>query len=68
MKFSIKDFFSKCEQVRSFLRIWSHLLKKSSVENFIFYVVLFKQIQTYSVMLVITLSLLMILKHNIIIE
>ena len=31
MKFSIKGFFSK-----SFLRIWSHLLKKSSIENFIF--------------------------------
>ena len=29
MKFSIKDFFSKCNQIRSFLRIWSHLLKKS---------------------------------------
>ena len=28
MKFSIKDFFSKCDQIRSFLRIWSHLLKK----------------------------------------
>ena len=28
MKFSIKDFFSKYDQVRSFLRIWSHLLKK----------------------------------------
>ena len=36
MKFSIKDFFSKCDQIRSFLRIWSHLLKKSSIENFIF--------------------------------
>ena len=36
MKFSIKDFFSKCDQIRSFLRIWSHLLKKSSMENFIF--------------------------------
>ena len=24
-KFCIKDFFSKCDQVRSFLRIWSHL-------------------------------------------
>ena len=34
MKFSIKDFFSKLNQVRSFLRIWSHLLKKSSMENF----------------------------------
>ena len=29
MKFSIKDFFSKCDQIRSFLRIWSHLLKES---------------------------------------
>ena len=29
MKFSIKDFFSKCDQIRSFLQIWSHLLKKS---------------------------------------
>ena len=35
MKFSIKDFFSKCDQIRSFLRIWSHLLKKSLMENFI---------------------------------
>ena len=23
-KFSIKDFFSKCDQILSFLRIWSH--------------------------------------------
>ena len=29
LKFSIKDFFSKCDQIRSFLRIWSHLLRKS---------------------------------------
>ena len=35
MKFSIKDFFSKCEQIRSCLRIWSHLPKKSLMENFI---------------------------------
>ena len=27
MKFSIKDFFSKCDQIRSFLWIWLHLLK-----------------------------------------
>ena len=33
---SIKNFFSKCDQIRRKLRIWSHLLKKSSVENFIF--------------------------------
>ena len=36
MKFSIKDFFRKCHQIRSFLRIWLHLLKKSLMENFIF--------------------------------
>ena len=39
MKFSIKDFFSKCDQTRSKLRIWSHLLKKYLMENFIFYAV-----------------------------
>ena len=37
MKFSIKDFFSKCDQIRSFLRIQSHLLKKSLMENFVFF-------------------------------
>ena len=36
MKFSVEDFFGKCDQIRSFLRIWSHLLKKSFMENFIF--------------------------------
>ena len=36
MKFSIKGFFSKCDQIRRKLRIWSHLLKKSLMENFIF--------------------------------
>ena len=36
MKFSIKDFFSKCDQIRRKLRIWSHLLKKSLIENFMF--------------------------------
>ena len=40
MKFSIKDFFSKCDQICSFLRIWSHLPKKSFMENFIFCAVL----------------------------
>ena len=41
MKFSIKDFFSKCDQIRSYLWIWSHLLKKSLMENFIFCAVMF---------------------------
>ena len=35
-EFSIKDFFSKCDQVRRFLQIWSHLLKKSLMENSFF--------------------------------
>ena len=34
--FSIKDFFSQCDQIRRKLQIWSHLLKKSLMENFIF--------------------------------
>ena len=39
-KFFIKDFFSKCDQIHKihrFLRIWSHLLKKSFMENFLFW-------------------------------
>ena len=39
-KISIKDFFSRCDQTRSFLRIWPDLLKKSLMENFISCVVL----------------------------
>ena len=37
MKFSIKECFTKCEQIRSFLQIWSHLLKKLLMGNFIFF-------------------------------
>ena len=38
MKFSIKDFLSTYDhdQISSFLRIWSNLLKKSLTEKFIF--------------------------------
>ena len=36
MKLSIRDFFSKCDQIRRNLRIWSHLLKKSSMETSFF--------------------------------
>ena len=36
MKFSIKTFFSKCDQIRRQIRIWLHLLKKSLMKNFIF--------------------------------
>ena len=41
MKSSIKDFFCKY-QVRSFLWIWSHLLEKSLMEDFIFCVAEYK--------------------------
>ena len=40
MKFFIEDFFSKCDQIRRKLRIWSHLLKKCLMKNFIFCAVL----------------------------
>ena len=36
MKFYIEDFFSKYDQISSLLRIWSHTLKKSLMENFIY--------------------------------
>ena len=39
MKFSVKDLFSKWDQIRSKLQIWPHLLKKSLMENFIFFAV-----------------------------
>ena len=35
MKFSIRDFYSKCDQIRRGLWIWLHLLKKYSMENLI---------------------------------
>ena len=35
-KFSIKD-FCKYDQIRNILQTWSHLLKKSLMENFILY-------------------------------
>ena len=46
MKFSIKDFFSKCDQIRSFLWIRSRLLKKSLMENLIFCAVLSEKLKT----------------------
>ena len=38
--FSIKDFFSKRDQIRWKLRIWSHLLRKNLMENIIFWAVM----------------------------
>ena len=37
LKFSIKNFFSKSDQIGSFLWTWLNLLKKSLMENFIFW-------------------------------
>ena len=51
MKFSIKDFFSKCDQISRKLRIWSYLLKKSLMGNFIFCAVMndiYKNIEEYN--------------------
>ena len=50
MKFSIKDFFSKCDQIRRKLRIWSHLLNESVMENFIFCAVSVIKRISYSVL------------------
>ena len=36
IKFFIEHLFSKCDQIHSFMRIWSHLLKKSLMKNLIF--------------------------------
>ena len=48
MKFSIKDFLSKCDQIRRKLRIWLHLLKKSLMENFIFCAVIGARAQNFT--------------------
>ena len=39
MKFSIKIFFSDCDQMCRKMWIWSHLLEKTLMENFILYAV-----------------------------
>ena len=36
VNFSSKDFLNKGDQIHRKLRIWSHLLKKSLMQNFIF--------------------------------
>ena len=45
MKFCIINNFSKFDQIHRELRIWSHLLKKSLMENFIFCVVVPRKIR-----------------------
>ena len=41
MKFSVRDFLRKWDQILKKQRIWSYLLKKSLMENFIFRAVSF---------------------------
>ena len=52
MEFSIKDFFSKCDQIRNFLWIWSHLLQKSLMDNFIFCAVKVQELYEWLISLV----------------
>ena len=58
MKFSIKDFSSKCDQIRRKLQFWSDLLEKCLMENFIFGAVMqafsriFRDIDAYPPILV----------------
>ena len=49
VKFSIKDFFSKSDQIRRKPRIWSYLLKKSLMENFIFCAVCSQRMMDFSI-------------------
>ena len=46
--FFIKEFFSKCDQIRSFLRVWSNLLMKSLMESFIFCAVCVRSFLVFS--------------------
>ena len=65
IKFSIKDFFSKCDQIHSFLRIWSHLLKKSLMENFIFCAVI-TIFQSLAVSTIVQLAIITKVPNNVI--
>ena len=48
MKFSSKNFLSKCDHIRNFLKSWLHLLMKLLMENFIFSAVLGVAFAPYS--------------------
>ena len=45
-KFSVQNFLGKCDQIGKNLQIWSHLMKKSVMENFIFWAVTFMFLTT----------------------
>ena len=47
MKFSFKDILSKCDQISSFLRICSYLLKKPLMENFLLCPVWIKKLEPF---------------------
>ena len=47
MNLFIEDFFSKCDQIRRKLRIWSHLLKKFLIENFIFFAMIHRTVYNH---------------------
>ena len=55
-EFSIKDFFSNCDQINQFLWFWSHLLKKSLMENSIFCAVMHSYAFIYDSVLYLILS------------
>ena len=44
LRFSLKDFFIKCDQIRRKLRIWSYLLKKTLMENLNFLCSIYSEI------------------------
>ena len=52
MMISIKDFFRKCNQIRSFLWIWSYLLTKSLMKTFTFCAVTDSRIKSMDIVLV----------------
>ena len=64
MKFFIKDFFSKCDRIRSVLRIESHLLKRSLMENFIFCAWILKQLMIKTVTVIDDNNVNVIYKSN----
>ena len=61
MNFSIKDFFSKCDQILGNLRIWSHLLKKSCMFKYV-------QVEDYQNVLKIKCKPLALASYKVILE
>ena len=43
----MEDVFRNCDQIRSSMQIWSHLLKKSLMENFIFCAMTFSSTENF---------------------